>query len=113
MALEYSVRPVGRGFSVVSSGAAWQDRVVILSLLYVIVRQILAVVVLLVRRDVSKEVELLVLRHENAALRRSVPRIPVRAGADHTAVPPVTDLTAHRVRRTPILAGLINECRAA
>jgi putative transposase len=27
--------------------------------------------------------------------------------------PPVTNLTAHRVRRTPILAGLINEYRAA
>jgi hypothetical protein len=37
--------------------------VVILLLLYVIVRQILAVLVLLVRRDVSKDAELLVLRH--------------------------------------------------
>jgi putative transposase len=55
--------------------AAWQDRVVILSLMYVIVRQVLAVPVLLVRRDVSKEVELLVLRHENAVLRRGVSRI--------------------------------------
>jgi putative transposase len=41
----------------------------------VIVRQVLAVPVLLVRRDVSKEVELLVLRHENAVLRRGVSRI--------------------------------------
>jgi hypothetical protein len=55
--------------------AAGQDRVVILLLLYVIVRQVLAVPVLLVRRDVSKEVELLVLRHENAVLRRGVSRI--------------------------------------
>jgi transposase InsO family protein len=33
--------------------------------------------------------------------------------ADHTAVPSVTDLAAHRVQRTPILAGLINESRTA
>jgi transposase InsO family protein len=33
--------------------------------------------------------------------------------ADRTARPPVTDLTAHRVRRTPIPAGLIHEYRAA
>jgi len=37
---------------------------VIFSLVYVIVRRILIVLVLLVRRDVSKEAELLVLRHE-------------------------------------------------
>jgi hypothetical protein len=49
--------------------------VVILLLLYVIVRQILAVLVLLVRRDVSKDAELLVLRHENAVLRRNVSRV--------------------------------------
>jgi putative transposase len=41
----------------------------------VIVRQVLAVLVLLVRRDVSKEAELLVLRQENAVLRRSVSRV--------------------------------------
>jgi putative transposase len=49
--------------------------VVILLLLYVIVRQILAVLVLLVHRDVSKDAELLVLRHENAVLRRNVSRV--------------------------------------
>ncbi len=47
----------------------------IFSLVYVIVRRILIVLVLLVRRDVSKEAELLVLRHENAVLRRNVSRI--------------------------------------
>jgi putative transposase len=35
-----------------------------------IVRFIVAVVAVLVRRDVSNEAELLVLRHENAVLRR-------------------------------------------
>jgi hypothetical protein len=48
--------------------------VVILSLAYMIVRQILAVLALLLRRDLSKEAELLVLRQENAVLRRSVSR---------------------------------------
>jgi putative transposase len=46
---------------------------VIFSLVYLIVRQILAVPVLLVRREVSKA-ELLALRHENAGLRRNVSR---------------------------------------
>lgn len=45
------------------------------SLVYMIVRQILAVLVLLVRRDVSGEAELLALRYENAVLRRYVSRV--------------------------------------
>jgi putative transposase len=36
---------------------------------------VLAVATVLVRRDVSKDVELLVLRHENAVLRRQVKRV--------------------------------------
>jgi putative transposase len=31
----------------------------------------------------------------------------------HAAVPPVTDLATHRIRRTPILGGLINEYHQA
>jgi hypothetical protein len=45
---------------------------VIFSHMYMTVRQILAVLVPLVRRDVSGEAELLALRHENAVLRRNV-----------------------------------------
>jgi putative transposase len=48
---------------------------VLLTLVYMITRFVLAVVTVLVRREVSKDVELLVLRHENAVLRRHVKRV--------------------------------------
>jgi hypothetical protein len=43
---------------------------VLLSLLYRLVRCSLGVLAVLVRSDLSKDVELLVLRHENQVLRR-------------------------------------------
>jgi hypothetical protein len=45
-----------------------------LLLLYLIFRQVLGLVLLLGRTSYSKEVELLVLRHEIAVLRRANPR---------------------------------------
>jgi transposase len=45
----------------------------VLSLVYAVVRWLLGLVGVLARGDLSKEVELLVLRHENAVLRRQVP----------------------------------------
>src|SRR5689334_987498 len=44
----------------------------IVSLVYQVARKLLAVPAVLLRRDVTKEAELLVLRHENAVLRRQL-----------------------------------------
>jgi transposase len=51
---------------------------VLLTLVYMITRLVLAVVTVVVRREVSKDVDLLVLRHENAVLRRHVKRVRYR-----------------------------------
>jgi putative transposase len=48
---------------------------VIFTLVYVIVRSVLGLLVVLFRRDLSKDAELLVLRHENAVLRRQIGRV--------------------------------------
>ena len=48
---------------------------VIFTLVYLIVRSLLGLLVVLFRRDLSKDAELLVLRHENAGLRRHVGRV--------------------------------------
>jgi hypothetical protein len=44
----------------------WESRGVLLMLVYMITRFVLAAVTVLVRREASKDAELLVLRHENA-----------------------------------------------
>jgi transposase InsO family protein len=46
-----------------------------MSTVYAVTRRLLSLPALLLRRDVSKDAELLVLRHENAVLRRHVPRV--------------------------------------
>ena len=46
-----------------------------LKIVYLLVRRVLSLAVLLLRRDLDKDAELLVLRHENAVLRRHAGRI--------------------------------------
>ena len=47
----------------------------LLSIWYQFVRCLLGLITMLVRRDLSKDAELLVLRHENAILRRQIARV--------------------------------------
>jgi hypothetical protein len=47
----------------------------LLSIWYQFVRCLLGLITMLVRRDLSKDAELLVLRHENTVLRRQVVRV--------------------------------------
>jgi putative transposase len=85
----------------------------ILSVVYRTTRRLLSVLAVAVRHDASKDAELLVLRHENAVLRRHVERvrytwadrlwlaalsslIPRRRWATVFPVTPATLLTWHR-----------------
>ena len=52
----------------------------ILSLLYLLVRCLLGCLTVLTRHQVSKDAELLVLRHENAVLRRQIGRVRYQPG---------------------------------
>lgn len=47
----------------------------LLSMLYQLVRCLLGLTAVLVRRDLGKDAELLVLRHDNAVLRRQIARV--------------------------------------
>ena len=47
----------------------------LLKIVYLLVRRMLGLAVLLFRRDMAKDAELLVLRHENAVLRRHADRV--------------------------------------
>jgi hypothetical protein len=51
------------------------DRRMLLLILYQLLRWLCGLTVVLVRRDLSKDAELLVLRHENAVLRRQITRV--------------------------------------
>ena len=83
------------------------------SILYQLVRWLLGLIAVLVRRDLSKDAELVVLRHENAVLRRQIARVrytpadrvwlaalsrllPRRRWAEVFPVTPATILAWHR-----------------
>ena len=85
----------------------------IFSVAYLLVRRLLGCLMVLARREVSKDAELLVLRHENAVLRRQISRvryqpadrlwlaalsrlIPRRRWGEVFAVTPATLLAWHR-----------------
>jgi putative transposase len=85
----------------------------ILSDVYLLVRRVLGCLMVLARGEVSKDAELLVLRHQNAVLRRQISRvryqpadrlwlaalsrlIPRRRWGEVFAVTPATLLTWHR-----------------
>ena len=85
----------------------------IFSVVYLVVRRLLDCLMVLARREVSKDAELLVLRHENAVLRRQTGRvryqradrlwlaalsrlIPRRRWGEMFAVTPATLLAWHR-----------------
>jgi hypothetical protein len=53
---------------------------VIISVVYLLVRCLLGCLMVVTRHQVSKDVELLVLRHENAVLRRQVSRVRYQPG---------------------------------
>jgi transposase InsO family protein len=88
-------------------------RMPLLSILYQLLRCLLGLTAVLVRRDLSKDAELLVLRHENTVLRRQIPRVrytpadrvwlaalsrllPRRRWTEVFAVTPATILAWHR-----------------
>ena len=88
-------------------------RMLLLSILYRLLRSLLGLAAVLMRRDLSKDVELLVLRHENTILRRQISRVrytpadrvwlaalsrlvPRRRWAGVFPVSPATILTWHR-----------------
>ena len=68
---ETQSRHVSWGFAA-GSWRGWHHLGVLLSLLYRLVRCLLSLLAVLVRSDLSKDAELLVLRHENHVLRRQV-----------------------------------------
>jgi hypothetical protein len=91
---------------------------VIFTLVYLVVRSVLGLLVVLFRRDLSKDAELLVLRHENAVLRRHVGRVRYepadRVGFQNSATGPDLGFYAARsysLMRPPRTGRRLIRCR--
>jgi hypothetical protein len=69
-----------------------------LSILYRLLRCLLGLIAVLARRDVSKDAELLVLRHENIVLRRQLSR-PRYTPTDRIWLAALSRLLPHRLWR--------------
>ena len=95
-----------------------------ISVSYLLVRGLLGCLMVLTRREVSKDAELLVVRHENAVLRRQISQVRYQPGdrlrlsALSRLIPrcrwgevfPVTPATLFaRIERRNIVGGLISE----
>jgi len=65
--LEKSLPLVGQGIP-----PCWEHGLVIVSLLYKVTRKLLSIPLVVLRSETAKDAELLVLRHENATLRRQL-----------------------------------------
>ena len=70
-------------------------RMLLLSILYRLLRCLLGLTAVLVRRDLSKDAELLVLRHENTVLRRQICRVHYTP-ADRVWLAALSRLLPHR-----------------
>ena len=66
----------------------------IISVVYLLVRCLLGCLMVLTRHQVSKDAELLVLRHENAVLRRQTGRVRYQPGRPAVAGITVTNGSA-------------------
>jgi hypothetical protein len=96
--------------TLLTSSDRWSGMIaaVSLRLLYLIFLQMLRLVLLLGRRTSAKDVELVVLRHEVAVLRRSNPRRPAtftRSGCRGARLSRVVVTVRCAPRRTPLDAG--------
>jgi hypothetical protein len=76
--------------------ACWNPVRMIVSVVYQVARKLLAGPAVLLRRDVAKEAELLVLRHENAVLRRQLARSMQYSPADRLWLAALSSLIPRR-----------------